>query len=97
MYISAKKCSEEGDKFPEADKAEITSKVEALKEALKGEDINLIKSKQDELQAKFYEISEKMYQAAQAAQGADPAQGAPTGGADENGYYDADFKDVTGE
>ncbi|MBP3327869.1 MAG: molecular chaperone DnaK [Clostridia bacterium] len=97
VYQCEKMLSEEGDKFPEADKAEITSKVEALKEALKGEDINLIKSKQDELQAKFYEISEKMYQAAQAAQGADPAQGAPTGGADENGYYDADFKDVTGE
>ncbi len=97
VYQCEKMLSEEGDKFPEADKAEITSKVDALKEALKGEDINLIKSKQDELQAKFYEISEKMYQAAQAAQGADPSQGAPAGGADENGYYDADFKDVTGE
>ncbi len=97
VYQCEKMLSEEGDKFPEADKAEITSKVDALKEALKGEDINLIKSKQDELQAKFYEISEKMYQAAQAAQGADPTQGAPAGGADENGYYDADFKDVTGE
>ena len=98
VYQCEKMLSEEGDKFPEADKAEITSKVDALKEALKGEDINLIKTKQDELQAKFYEISEKMYQAAQqaqAAQGADPAGAA--GGADENGYYDADFKDVTGE
>ncbi len=99
VYQCEKMLSEEGDKFPESDKAEINSKVDALKEALKGEDINLIKTKQDELQAKFYEISEKMYQAAQqaqAAQGGDPAQGA-AGAADENGYYDADFKDVTGE
>ncbi len=99
VYQCEKMLSEDGDKFPEADKAEITSKVDALKEALKGEDINLIKTKQDELQAKFYEISEKLYQAAQQAQGAqggDPTQGA-AGGADENGYYDADFTDVTGE
>ncbi len=100
VYQCEKMLSEEGDKFPENDKAEINSKIDALKEALKGEDINLIKSKQEELQAKFYEISEKLYQAAQqaqAAQGGDPTGAAPNGGADENGYYDADFKDVTGE
>ncbi len=100
VYQCEKMLSEDGDKFPENDKAEINSKIDALKEALKGEDVNLIKSKQEELQAKFYEISEKLYQAAQqaqAAQGGDPTQGAAQGGADENDYYDADFKDVTGE
>ena len=101
VYQCEKLMSEEGDKFDDADKAEINSKVDALKEALKGEDINLIKSRQDELQAKFYEVSEKLYKAAQAAgaapEGFDPTQGAaPNGGADENGYYDADYKDVTG-
>ncbi|MBQ7595830.1 MAG: molecular chaperone DnaK, partial [Clostridia bacterium] len=89
--------------FDESDKSEISSRIDALKEALKGQDINLIKSKQEELQSKFYEISEKIYKAAQqanvdpnaAAAGYD--QNAAQGGADENGYYDADFKDVTGE
>ncbi len=104
VYQCEKLMSEEGAKFDDADKAEINSKVDALKEALKGEDINLIKSRQDELQTKFYEISEKLYKAAQAAgadMGGDPSQGAPNGGAgfgggaDENGYYDADYKDVT--
>ncbi len=102
VYQCEKLVSEEGDKFDENDKAEINTKVDALKEALKGEDINLIKSKQDELQNKFYEISEKLYKAAQAAgfdpnAAGDPSQGAaPNGGTDENGYYDADYKDVTG-
>ncbi|MCQ2472471.1 MAG: molecular chaperone DnaK [Clostridia bacterium] len=103
VYQCEKLMSEEGAKFDDADKAEINSKVDALKEALKGDDINLIKSRQDELQTKFYEISEKLYKAAQAAgadMGGDPSQGAPNGGAgfggaDENGYYDADYKDVT--
>ena len=102
VYQCEKMLSEEGDKFSDGDKSEINSKIDALKEALKGQDINLIKTKQEELQSKFYEISEKLYKAAQEAVGAQgapgaDAQGAAQGGQDENGYYDADYKDVTGE
>ncbi len=101
VYQCEKMLSEEGDKFSDGDKSEINSKIDALKEALKGQDINLIKTKQEELQSKFYEISEKLYKAAQEATGAQGAPGADAqgaqGGQDENGYYDADYKDVTGE
>lgn len=101
VYQCEKIISEEGDKFPEADKTDLNAKIDALKEALKGQDLNLIKSRQEELQKKFYEISETLYKQAQAAQGAqaDPnaasAQQAP--GADDNGYYEADYTDVTDE
>lgn len=100
VYQCEKLISEEGDKFPEADKADISAKVDALKEALKGQDLNLIKSRQEELQKKFYEVSETLYKAAQAQGQADPnaAQGAAQGaapGADDNGYYEADYTDVT--
>ena len=94
VYQCEKLVSEEGDKFSEEEKNTINEKVDALKEALKGEDINLIKSRQEELTAKFYEISEKLYKAAaeQAqAQGADGAAGAA--GADP-GYTQADYTDV---
>ena len=64
VYQCEKLVSEEGDKFSEEEKNTINEKVDALKEALKGEDINLIKSRQEELTAKFYEISEKLYKAA---------------------------------
>ena len=101
VYQCEKMLSEEGDKFSDGDKSEINSKIDALKEALKGQDINLIKTKQEELQSKFYEISEKLYKAAQEAAGAQGAPGADAqsaqGDQDENGYYDADYKDVTGE
>ena len=77
----------------EDDKKDINDKVDALKEALKGEDINLIKSRQEELTSKFYEISEKVYKAAaeqaQAQQGADGAQP----GSDA-GYTEANYTDV---
>ena len=96
VYQCEKLISEEGDKFSQDDKDALNTKIEALKEALKGTDVNAIKSKQEELQTKFYEVSEKMYKAAQEAagqQGAaeqNPGQGAP--GSD--GYYETDYTDV---
>ena len=100
VYQVEKILADEGDKLPEADKADIQTKLDALKEALKGEDLEAIKSKQEELTQAFYKISEELYKQAQAAQGgADAGAGAgydPNAGAAPNGdgYYDADFKDV---
>ena len=98
VYQCEKILADEGDKLPEADKADIQAKVDALKEALKGEDIEAIKAKQEELTQAFYKISEELYKQAQAAQGgADAGAGYdPNAGAAPNGdgYYDADFKDV---
>ncbi len=100
VYQCEKILADEGDKLPESDKADIQAKVDALKEALKGEDIEAIKSKQEELTQSFYKISEELYKQAQAAQGgADAGEGydpnANTGSAPNgDGYYDADFKDV---
>ena len=94
VYQCEKLINENGDKFSDEEKNAVNEKVEALKEALKGEDINLIKSRQDELQAKFYEISEKLYKAAaEAAQAQQGAAGAD-GSADANGYTQADFTDA---
>ncbi len=102
VYQCEKLLSEEGDKFDQADKDALNAEIEGLKEALKGQDINLIKNKQEALQKKFYEVSEKIYKAAQGAQGAagqqaDPNMGGNPGagaqGAD--GFYDADYTDVT--
>ena len=94
VYQCEKLINENGDKFSDEEKNAVNEKVEALKEALKGEDINLIKSRQDELQAKFYEISEKLYKAAaEAAQAQQGAAGAD-GNTDANGYTQADFTDA---
>ena len=91
VYQSEKTMEEMGDKIDAADKTELQGKIDALKEALKGEDIEAIKAKQEELTKTFYAISEKLYQQ-QAPQG-DPnaAQGDPNGGQQ---YYDADYKVV---
>ncbi|MDE6659325.1 MAG: molecular chaperone DnaK [Eubacterium sp.] len=92
VYQTETLLSENGDKFSADDKSALETKTEALKEALKGEDLDAIKTAQEDLQTKFYEVSQKLYQAAQAAQGADPtAQQAPNDGAD---YTDADYTEV---
>ena len=89
VYQSEKTIEEMGDKLSADDKADLQSKIDALKEALKGEDIEAIKAKQEELTKSFYAVSEKIYQAAAAAQGAEGGV-APDGTAapDSEGYYD---------
>ena len=88
VYQSEKTIEEMGDKIDEADKNDLQAKIDALKEALKGEDIEAIKAKQEELTKAFYAVSEKLYQAAAQA---NPQGGvAPDGTAtpDSEGYYE---------
>ncbi len=94
IYQTEKTVSEFGDKLSEDEKNKINSAKEALKEALKGEDVEAIKAKQEELQKEVYAVSEKVYKAAAQAQGeqsgAEPnanAQGDPN-------VYEADYTDV---
>ena len=96
-YQTEQLLSENGDKFGADDKSALETKLNALKEALKGDNLDAIKSAQDDLQNKFYEVSQKLYQAAQAAQGAQGAPGADPNaqaGANDAGYTDADFTEV---
>ncbi len=95
-YQTDQLISENGDKFSADDKSALETKSAALKEALKGEDLDAIKAAQDDLQNKFYEVSQKLYQAAQAAQGAQAAPGADQGaqGGADQGYTDADYTEV---
>ena len=97
VFECEKLLADNGDKFDEADKTEINAKVEALKEALKGTDIEAIKAKQEDLQKKFYEISEKLYKAAGGAQSFNPNAAAgfdANAGAQGDGYTEAPFTDV---
>ena len=91
IYQTEKTVSEFGDKLSDDEKAKIEAAKEALKEALKGEDIEAIKARQEDLQKEIYAVSEKIYKAAnpQGAEGAAPDQG----NADPN-VYEADYTDV---
>lgn len=98
VYECEKLLSESGDKFDATDKSDLEGKLNALKEALKGTDTAAIKTAQEALTSKFYEVSQKLYQQANpqgAAPGADA--GAQQAGPNPDGTYDADFRDVTDE
>lgn len=82
-------------KIDVADKGELETKLNALKEAVKGSNLDDIKAKQEELQKKFYDVSAKLYQNVnpQAGQpGSD--MGANDGNQNNDGFVDADFKEV---
>lgn len=101
VYQTEQALTELGDKVDAAEKAEIQQKLDALKEALKGTDNELIKTGTESLSKKFTEMSEKIYKAAQEAQ-AQTAQGGDAGadagaqGSDGKNadFVDADFKDA---
>ena len=96
VYQTEKTMTELGDKIAENEKKPIQEKIDALKEALKGTDIEAIKTKSEDLQKDLYQMSSKLYEAAQAAQ---QAQAGAEGAADakQDDVVDVDYKDVDGE
>ena len=98
VYQTEKMLSEDADKFSADDKSALETKLNTLKEALKGEDTEAIKAAQEDLTNKFYEVSQKLYQAAQAAQGAQPgAEQQPGADQSQQGgqtYTDTDYTEV---
>ena len=104
VYQCEKTLNELGDKVDAADKSAVEAEITKVKEALKGTDADAIKSAADELQQKFYKISEKLYQQAspQGGQGFDPnnftggadTAGGPQGAAGADNVYEADYREV---
>ena len=86
-------------KIDAADKSELETKLNALKEAVKGSNLDDIKAKQEDLQKKFYDVSAKLYQNVN-PQGGQPGpdmnqnNGGHDNGQNNDGFVDADFKEV---
>ncbi|MBR4554430.1 MAG: molecular chaperone DnaK [Ruminococcus sp.] len=71
-----KAMNEFGDKVTADEKSTVQAKIDALKEALKGTDIEAVKAKNKELEDAFQPVATRIYQAAaQAQQAAGGAQG----------------------
>ncbi len=94
VYTAEKTVADLGDKLTEEEKNDINTAKDALKEAVKSENMEDIKAKQEELQKKLFAVSEKVYKAAQEeaakqgdAAGAEQAEGDPN-------VYEADYHDA---
>ena len=101
-YQAEKLVNENGDKLDQADKDNINTKAQAVKDAIAKNDKDLINAAKEELQKALYEVSSKLYQnaAPQGQPGPDmngqpgpDMNGGQPGGNDGN-VYDADFTDV---
>jgi len=79
-YQSEKMLREYGDKIDAADKAAVERAVEKVKDALKGENIDKIKSASAELDAAAQKVGEKMYAQAGQSAGAGPGGAQPGAG-----------------
>lgn len=99
VYQTEKSLNDFGDKVTADEKGQVQSKIDSLKEALKGSDVEKIKSAKDELQTAFYAIAERVYKEQGAsAQAAQPdvsvSSEGTSGGAGNDNVVDVDYKDA---
>jgi len=82
LYATEKSMKELGEKVAPADKQKIEEASAALKQALTGDDTDLIKAKTEELKQASYKIAEEVYKQQQAAgpQGTAGSEGAGSQG-----------------
>jgi molecular chaperone DnaK len=92
-----KALKDHGDKVSAAEKGAIESAVSQLRDALKGDDIELIKNRTDAAFQASMKLGEAMYKAQAAAGGAGPdgaTAGSPEGGPGGENVVDAEFEEV---
>ena len=96
VYQTEKTLTDMGDKMSEDEKKAITEAKDALKEALKGNDMAKIKSEQEALEKAVSAMSQRVYSEAAQAQQAQGAAGAAdaAGGKADDGVVDADYREV---
>jgi molecular chaperone DnaK len=98
IYSTEKTLEEYGDQIGEEDKMQIQTDLDALKEAIKEEDVEDINAKTEALSKSSMKLGEAMYKASQEAgdnAAPDANMGdAPSSDAADDGVVDADFEEV---
>ena len=103
IYNSQKTLDELGDKVSGEEKAKVQAEIDNVKKTLEGNNVDEIKAATDKLTKVFYEISEKLYSAANAnnanasANGADATASDVNDDAKEGTVYDADYTEEDGD
>lgn len=93
VYTTEKSLRELGEKVDASEKAKIESAIGEVKEALKGSDVQAIKTSMENLVQASHKLAEQVYAQASAAEGAPGAGEAETGSpAGEDEVIDADYE-----
>lgn len=92
VHTTEKSLKDYGDKVSESDKQGIETAIDALRQALAGEDVETIKARTTDLMQASMKLGEAMYQASQAAgEGGEQATGEEP---KKDDVIDADFQEV---
>ncbi|CAN1527682.1 DnaK Molecular chaperone [Fimbriimonadaceae bacterium] len=89
-YSTEKTLREAGDKVDEATRQRATEKIEAVRKAVNGDDIDEIKATMAQLETESHAISEILYK--HVSEQADASEGKP-GASNDGDVIDADFKE----
>src|SRR5919106_1587540 len=92
IHATEKSVKEHGDKVAAGDKQAIETATDALRQALAGEDSEVIKARTTDLMQASMKLGEAMYAASQAANEGGPDEG--EGGPKKDDVIDADFQEV---
>ncbi|MEA3471291.1 MAG: Hsp70 family protein, partial [Thermodesulfobacteriota bacterium] len=101
-YSVEKNLKEMGDQIDSAEKSKIETSLEKVKKAMENDDIDAIKSAQEELTQASHKLAEAMYAKATAKEegaGAEAAgaEGEAQAGTSDDDVVDADFEEVNKE
>jgi molecular chaperone DnaK len=94
VYQTEKLLKEQGDKIDATEKADVESAVAGVKESLAGTDVEAIKTSTEKLMTASQSFSQKLYEAAAAAQGEAGGAGEPAdAAANDDEVVDAEIVD----
>jgi molecular chaperone DnaK len=96
IFMTKKAMTDLGDKVTDSEKTEAEGKIKDLEEALKGDDLDKIKSAKDDLEKSAQALSERVYKEQQSAQN-QQSQTDSTKEDDkeqDDDVFDADYKEV---
>jgi len=96
-YSAERSLRDLGDKVPEDVRKDIQSKIDAVREALKGSDVGAVERRANELSSAMQRMGEAVYQqqpGGGAGPGPETGSGGRAGGDDEEGTVDGEFREV---
>ncbi len=97
IFMTKKAMTDLGDKVTDSEKKDAEAKIKAVEDALKGEDLDEIKSAKDALEKSAQALSERVYKETQAAQNQQQSQTDSSNDEDDkkdDDVFDADYKEV---
>jgi molecular chaperone DnaK len=91
-YQVEKALNELGDKVPQSDRSQIEDKVAKLREAMNGDDIQLIKRLTEEVQQASHALSQQIY--SQQAEAQEPGPAPENGNGGEEDVVEGEFREA---